>query len=377
VADVGVAVVGAGVVGLAVAARLAPGAGELVLVERRERHGQETSSRNSEVIHAGLYYPPGSLKARLCVEGNRRLYELCARAGIAHRRTGKIVTAAEPRELDRLEPLAAQAAAAGAPVERLSGAQVRALEPAVRSAGGLLSRTSGIVSAHELMDHLRQVALAAGTLEQTGWELVGLEPERPGGDWRLTLRRGEREQRFSAERVVNAAGLEADRVAERAGIDAGAAGYRQHWARGCYFALVPRRAGIVSRLVYPVPEPESLGVHALIGLDGRVRFGPDIEYLAERSLDYRVDPERRHAFAAAVRRWLPGVADADLSPDIAGIRAKRQGPGEPFRDFVIAEESERGLAGLVDLIGIDSPGLTAAVAIAERVAGLLGLAAPA
>jgi L-2-hydroxyglutarate oxidase LhgO len=257
----------------------------------------------------------------------------------------------------------------------LTGAQVRALEPRVRSAGGLLSPTSGIVSAHELMDHLRRVALSSGALERTRSEVVGLEPERAGGDWRLTVHRGGQEERFTAERAVNAAGLESDRVAALAGIDVDAEGYRLHWARGSYFALAPQRARLVSRLVYPVPGHDSLGVHAVIGIDGRVRFGPDIEYLGERRLDHRVKPERRAAFGAAVRHWLPDVADADLSPDIAGIRPKLQGPGEAFRDFVVAEESGRGLPGLVDTIGIDSPGLTAALAIAERVARLLGVAA--
>jgi L-2-hydroxyglutarate oxidase LhgO len=222
------------------------------------------------------------------------------------------------------------------------------------------------------MDHLRTRALAAGAVERTRSQVVALTPERPGGDWRVTTRRGGAEESFTAERVVNAAGLEADRVAALAGIDVDAAGYRQHWARGCYFALAPRRGGIVSRLVYPVPLPESLGVHAVLGVDGRIRFGPDIEYLPERRRDYRVDPARRAAFGAAIRRWLPGVTDEDLTPDIAGIRPKRQALGAPFGDFVIAEESDRGLPGLVSLVGIDSPGLTAALAIAERVAGLLG-----
>jgi len=174
-----------------------------------------------------------------------------------------------------------------------------------------------------------------------------------------------------SERVVNAAGLEADTVAAAAGIDPDAAGYRQHWWKGSYFAVSGPRAGLLSRLVYPVPTPVSLGVHAVLGLDGRVRFGPDAEPLPSRVADYSVDERKRAAFGEAVRRLVPAIADEDLSADLAGIRARRQAPGEGFRDFVIAEESARGLPGLVTLVGIDSPGLTSALAIAEEVDTLL------
>jgi len=368
-ADTGVAVIGAGVVGLAVAARLAPST-EVVILERRARHGQETSSRNSEVIHGGMYYPTGSLKARLCVDGNRRLYELCARHHVPHARVGKIITAMNADELPRLDELLRLGHANGVEMSRLTGEEARALEPHVPSVGALLSPNTGIVSAHALMDCLLHLAREAGALLQPRAEVVGLA--REGAEWRLTVREGDEEGSLTAERVVNAAGLEADTIAGLAGIDLDAAGYRQHFWKGSYFSVRSSKAHIVSRLVYPVPGHVSLGVHAVVGLEGRLRFGPDAEYLPDRVLDYKVDESKRAAFAASVRRLVPEIEDDDLEPDMAGIRPKLQGPGQGVRDFVIAEESGRGLPGLVSLIGIDSPGLTSALSIAEEVASFLG-----
>jgi L-2-hydroxyglutarate oxidase LhgO len=369
-ADAGVTVVGAGVVGLAVAARLAPHHPDLVLLERRDRHGTETSSRNSEVIHGGMYYPTGSLKARLCVEGNRLLYDFCARHEVPHRRIGKLIVAMDEHELPVLEELLARGHANGVEMRFIDGAQARALEPQVPSVGALLSPNTGIVSAHGLMDALLHLARQAGTIVQARSELVAIE--RRGADYQLAVRTGGVLESFTSERVVNAAGLESDRVAALAGVDVDAAGYRLFLCKGSYFSVVPAKAGIVSHLVYPVPGHVSLGVHAVIGIDGRLRFGPDADYLGEdRCLDYAVDEGKRAAFGEAVRRLVPALADEDLEPDTAGIRAKLQGPGQGFRDFVIAEESARGLPGLVNLVGIDSPGLTSCLAIADLVASLL------
>jgi L-2-hydroxyglutarate oxidase LhgO len=368
-ADAGLTVVGAGVVGLAVAARLAPRHPGLVLLERRDKPGTETSSRNSEVVHAGMYYPTGSLKARLCVDGNRRIRELADRHGVPFRAIGKIIVAGVPDELPALQDLLARGRANGVELTMLSAEESRALEPNVRAAGALLSPRTGIVSAHGLMDYFLGVTRSADVIVQAHTGLVAVE--RRTADYRLTVRTGEEVETFTSERVVNAAGLEADTVAALAGIDVDAAGYRLHYCKGTYFSIVAARSRLVSRLVYPLPGVVSLGTHAVLGLDGRLRFGPDVEYLADRRLDYAVDPGRRAAFGEAIRRMMPDVRDEELEPDIAGIRPKLQGPGDPFRDFVIAEESARGLPGFVDLIGIDSPGLTAAPAIAERVAELL------
>jgi len=368
-ADVRVTVIGAGVVGLAIAAELSRTHRPLLLLERHPRHGQETSSRNSEVIHAGIYYDPGSLKARLCVEGRELLYALCERHGIPHRRIGKIITAAVPEEAAALEALLARGKENGVPLAMLTGDAVRMMEPRVRSAAGLFSPSTGIVSAHGLMDCFHHSALQNGAIFQPRCEAVAVERSADG--YTVTVREGAAESAITSETVVNAAGLDADTVAATAGIDPDRTGYRQHWAKGNYFALPASMKGLVSRLVYPVPHGESLGVHVVVGLDGRVKFGPDVEYLAERKRDFAVDEGRRHAFGEAARHILPEVRDDDLSPDMAGIRPKLQARGEPARDFVICEESDRGLPGFVNLIGIDSPGLTASPAIARRVARLL------
>jgi L-2-hydroxyglutarate oxidase LhgO len=365
-----VVVIGAGVVGLAVAARLAPRHPDLVILERNPRHGHETSSRNSEVIHGGMYYPTGSLKARLCVKGNERLYAFCEAHDVPHRRTGKLIVAVAEDEKPALERLLALGLANGVEMRPLSAAESHELEPNVRSVGALLSPNTGIVNAHALMDALLHQAREAGAVLQPRAEVVELEPTDDG--YRLAVRSGDAVEAFTAERVVNAAGLDADRVAGLAGIDVDAAGYRQHPCKGSYFSVAAGKAGLVRHLVYPLPGHVSLGVHAVIGLEGRLRFGPDAEYLPDRVQDYRVDESKRAAFGEAIRRLVPAIRDEDIDPDMSGIRPKLQGPGQGFRDFVIAEESGRGLPGLVDLVGIDSPGLTSALAIAEEVERLLG-----
>jgi len=368
-ADTPLTVVGGGVVGLAVAARLAARYPELVVLERRERHGMETSSRNSEVVHGGMYYPTGSAKARLCVRGRELLYESCERLGIPFRRTGKLIVAASAAEVPEVERIHAVGCANGVPLELVTGTQCRALEPAVPAVAGILSPETGIVSAHGLMDAFLAEARRDGAILQSRAELVGVE--RRDRDYRLVVRTPDGVEELTSERVVNAAGLESDTVAALAGIDVSAAGYRLHWWKGSYFSVTGRKARLVSRLVYPVPTHVSLGVHAVLGLDGRLRFGPDAEHLPERRMDVAVDETKRAAFAAAVSRLVPAIGEEDLAPDIAGIRPKLQGPGEGFRDFVVAEESARSLPGLVSLVGIDSPGLTSAAAIAEEVDRLL------
>jgi L-2-hydroxyglutarate oxidase LhgO len=220
------------------------------------------------------------------------------------------------------------------------------------------------------MDALLHVAVAHGALLHARAEVVGLE--RAGNEWRLRTEGAAGEEWLTAERVVNAAGLDGDVLAARAGIDVDAAGYRLHYCKGSYFSVPPAKWGMVGRLVYPVPDPVSLGVHAVVGLDGGLRFGPDAEYLPDRACRYDVDASRRPAFAAAVRRLVPALTEDDLLPDTSGIRARLQGPGQGFRDFVVVEEGARGFPGLVNLVGIDSPGLTAALAIAAEVEGLIG-----
>jgi L-2-hydroxyglutarate oxidase LhgO len=368
-ADAAVTIIGGGVVGLAIAAEVSASYSPLYIVERNPRYGQETSSRNSEVVHAGIYYAHDSLKTRLCIEGNRALYRLCEKHDIPFRRTTKIITATADSEVQALERLYNHGKSNGVELHLLTAHQAHVLEPNIASVGGILSPSTGIISAHGLMDYFYHSAKGHGAELQTHCEVVGIEKRT--ADYLLTIREGEQISTFSSEWVINAAGLESDTIASLAGIDVDAAGYRLHHCKGSYFALPHAPNSIVSRLVYPVPPRESLGVHAVIDLGGRVKFGPDVEYLTHRRLDYTVDESKRAAFAESVRRIVPGIRDEDLTPDMSGIRAKLQAKGEAPRDFVIRHEKDRGLSGLVNIIGIDSPGLTASPAIARYVYRLM------
>lgn len=371
--DVETVVLGAGVVGLAVAAELSSRGGTVLVVERNTKLGQETSSHNSEVLHAGLYYPTGSLKARLCLEGNERIQALSRERGIPVQMLGKIVVAG-PDEIAALDALMARAAANGVVgLRRVSGRELRLLEPSVVAAEAMLSSNTGILDSDALMQYFLVTAEDAGAEFVYRTEVVGLSPIQ--GGYRVDTR-GPDGELFSIEaaRVVNAAGLYADRVAAMAGIDIDQAGYRLHFCRGDYFSTRPRCWRLVSRLVYPVPGAHAagLGIHVTLDMGGRMRLGPDTTYLEPgKPPEYAVNPTSKARFAAAVRRYLPAIEEDDLEPEFAGTRPKLQGPGDPARDFIIAEETQRGLPGLVNLVGIESPGLTASPAIAREVARLL------
>jgi L-2-hydroxyglutarate oxidase LhgO len=364
-----VAVVGAGVVGLAAAAALARAGRFVVVLERHDGIAREITSRNSQVVHAGLYYPAGSRKAVLCVEGRELLYARCAEQGIAHRRLGKLVVATNEDEVAMLERIRVLGTGNGAPgLELVDAAEVRHLEPAVRAVAALCSPASGIVDAHAFALSFAAEAEAHGAIIALEAELVGLEPL--GERHRLAVRRrGGDLETLVCDAVVNAAGLGAERVAQLAGIDTRARGWRIYPCKGDYFALAPGAPLRFSRLVYPVPAGAGLGIHVTLDLGGRIRFGPDAEYVDAQT--YQVDARKADRFADAVRRYVPSLEATWLSPDQAGLRPKLSGPGEGFRDFVIEEESARGLPGLVNLIGIESPGLTAAPAIARQVCQLL------
>lgn len=364
-------VIGAGVVGLAVARRLA-GAGQSVLVvERHERAIQETSSRNSQVLHAGLYYPPDSLKARLCVRGNASLAAYCDAKGVPFSRVGKLIVATEAAEEAELDRLLAQGLANGVPgLTRLDGARVAQLEPQVRAVSALFSASTGALDVHALAAALEAEAKDAGATFAFRHRVA--RSARDGAEYRLELEVPEGGTLpLHAARVVNSAGLDADAVAAALGIDVDAAGYRLHWAKGRYARA--RLPAPVRHHVYPVPAKHlaGLGVHLTVGLEGDVRLGPDVQFLAERRQNYTVDEAMLPAFHAAARRYLPALERSQLSVDQAGIRPKLSGPGEPFRDFVVAEEAARGLPGVVSLLGIESPGLTCCLELADEVARLV------
>jgi len=369
--DFEVAVIGAGVVGLAVAAELAGSGRDVCVIERHAAIGQETSSRNSEVIHSGIYYPPGSLKARLCVEGKRLLYDFCAVRVLPHRRTGKLVVAAEEREVRDLEALAANGRRNEVDdLAILTQAELAVMEPRVRGVAALWSPSTGIISAHDLMRDLAGRAREKDAAFLFNAEVVGLEPA--AGGWRVAVREGGALQNMRARHVVNSAGLRSDAVAGLAGVDVDEAGYRLRFNKGEYFRLRRRPETTVEHLIYPVPYDEGgwLGVHITVDLQGEVKLGPSAFDVDD--LDYSVDPVHAREFHAAGRRYLPGLQLEDLQADMAGIRPKLGPRGdEEFRDFIIREESDRGLAGLINLVGIESPGLTAALAIAVYVRSLL------
>lgn len=368
-ADFHITIIGAGVVGLAVAARLSEKHQNIVILEKNKKYGMETSSRNSEVIHAGIYYTPGFLKARLCVEGRDELYSLCKKHGVGHKNLTKLITATNGREMEILEATFKNGIANGAPLEMLTREQTLKLEPNINTVGAIYSPATGIISAHELMDCYYQLAVNNGVTVQQQCEVVGIE--KKNGEYALTVSEGGQDSTFTSEIVINSAGLYSDRVAGMVGIDIDKAGYRMVFAKGSYFSVASAKARLISRLVYPVPAKETQGVHVVIDMGGRLKMGPDIEYMPSLVTDYSVAESKRKVFAESVRRILPWIADEDLVPDMSGIRPKLQRNGEPEKDWVIVNEKERGLEGFINLIGIESPALTASAAIAGYVERLL------
>jgi L-2-hydroxyglutarate oxidase LhgO len=355
-------VIGAGVVGLACARALALAGREVIVLEEADAIGTETSSRNSEVIHAGIYYPPGSAKAALCVEGKALLYRYCEERGIGHRRCGKLIVATGQEQLAALHKIQAQAQANGVhDLRLLTAEEAKAMEPQLRCVAALHSPSTGIIDSHGLMlaylgeaeDHGAMRALqspvTSGEIEANGivLDVGGAEP-----------------MRIIARTVINSAGLMAQQFATAL------RGFPQHkvphcyYAKGNYYSLSSRSP--FTHLIYPVPEAAGLGVHLTLDLAGQARFGPDVEWIAE--IDYDVDLRRADGFYRAIRDYWPGLKDGQLAPGYAGVRPKLSGPGEPASDFLIQGPDEHGVAGLVNLFGIESPGLTASLALANLVA---------
>lgn len=354
-------VVGAGVVGLAIARALAQDGRQVLVLERNERHGMETSSRNSEVIHAGIYYPQGSLKAKFCVRGRELLYEYCTARGIPHRRCGKLIVATAADQQPALLDLQQAARANGvSDLQLLDAGQAGRLEPAVRCTGALLSPSTGIVDVHALM-----LALL-GDAESTGAQLVlrtQVEHLRPVDGGVEVQCRGDAQPVVRARWLINAAGLQAAEVAR--GIEGFPASHCPYlyYAKGSYFSLAGRAP--FARLIYPLPEPGALGVHLTLDLAGQARFGPDIEWI--EAPDYAVDPRRLDTFIPRIRAFWPEVPVERLSPAYAGVRPKLSAPRGATTDFRIEGPAHHGVAGIINLFGIESPGLTSSLAIAEHV----------
>ncbi|HEX2545030.1 MAG TPA: NAD(P)/FAD-dependent oxidoreductase [Ramlibacter sp.] len=367
---VGAVVVGAGAVGLAVARALAQAGRETIVIESQAGIGQGVSSRNSEVIHAGLYYTPGSLKARLCVRGKELLYALCASHGVEHRRCGKLTVAHDDAEVRALRGLQDRAAANGVPVEFLEGDQARALEPALQCIAALLSPSTGIVDSHGFMLALQGDLEREGGMVALATTAVGATlSNTPGQPHVLRFADG---SELACDVLVNAGSLHAPGLARKfEGLDAQFIP-REWFAKGNYYALSGRAP--FTHLVYPAPGDAHLGTHLTLDLGGQAKFGPDIEWLdvqTPEEIDYRVDPARADGFYAEVRRYWPGLPDGALAPSYSGVRPKIHGPQEKAPDFRIDGPALHGVPGLLNLFGVESPGLTSALAIGEYAVALL------
>lgn len=361
-------IAGAGVIGLAVARSLAARGLDTLILEAADAIGTETSSRNSEVIHAGIYYLEGSLKARLCVAGRDMLYRYATERSIPHRRSGKLIVATDEAQEPVLATIHANAIACGVGDLRfLSAAEAQALEPALHCTKALLSPSTGIIESHALMLALLGDAEDSGAMPSLNTRIVSGRIEAHRIVLQTVNTASGDNFEIATSRLVNAAGLGAVALAgSLEGID------RQllptlRYAKGNYFSVAGRAP--FSRLVYPVPEPGGLGVHLTLDLGGAARFGPDVEWTD--ALDYRVDPARGERFYAAIRKYWPELADGSLQPAYSGIRPKLSGPGEASSDFVIQDAAAHGIQGLVNLFGIESPGLTSSLAVAEHVARIL------
>lgn len=354
-------VIGAGLIGLAVARALALAGREVLVLEAEAAIGTGTSSRNSEVIHAGIYYPQGSLKARLCVAGRAALYRFCDRHAVPYRRCGKLIVATDESQLGALAALQAQAVANGVDdLQQLDARGLLALEPQLNAVAGLLSPGTGILDSHALMLALQGSAQSEGALLALNAPVLGIEPR--GGGLRIEVG-GRDPLMLLARQVVNCAGHGAPVIAARTAGLAAPWVPRRHFAKGSYFSL--SGPAPFQRLVYPLPEPGGLGVHLTLDLGGQARFGPDVQWVDE--LDYRLDAQRVAGFYEAIRRYWPGLPDDALQPAYCGVRPKISGPGEAAADFRVDGPRQHGIAGLVNLFGIESPGLTACLAIAEQV----------
>jgi L-2-hydroxyglutarate oxidase LhgO len=358
-----IVIIGAGVIGLAVAAEVAKPGLNVYILEKDQAHGGGISSRNSEVIHGGMYYPEGSLKATLCVTGRHLLYEIAAKYSLPHRKTGKLIIATtndETEEIERLHENAKNNSMSS--TELITARRVAQLEPNIRARAALYSPQTGIISAHALMNHFLLQAQEKGAVLVNHTKVVRIDEENQGYKI-LTQSTGGEAFEFSCAAVVNAAGLESDTIAKMAG-----GNYLLHYCKGDYCSISGVKRGIVRRLIYPVPEKDQtgLGIHLTIDLDGRLKLGPDATYIP-REENYQVTAEKASLFYRSAGKFLPFLQEENVSPDMAGIRPKLQGPEGTFRDFVIKED----LPGFINLVGIESPGLTASPAIARLVKKML------
>jgi L-2-hydroxyglutarate oxidase LhgO len=369
--DAQITIIGAGVVGLAIAETVSKEFSDVFLIEKHPTFGQETSSRNSEVIHAGIYYPKGSLKSRLCVEGKKLLYDYCKKNDIPCKNCGKLIVATSENEISIIEGIQKTAFNNGVDdLKIIDKSKIAELEPSVYALKAIYSPSTGIVDTHSLMKRYETNTINNGGQIVYGSEVTGIRNIENG--YEITLLDSDKNiYRFTSHIVINSGGLTSDIISEMAGLSDEK--LKIVFCKGEYFRLNPPKNRLLSRLVYPVPvhNLEGIGIHVTIDMDGGVKLGPDVTYLESNTYDYKVTPSKQEAFYKSARKFLPFLEFDDLSPEMAGIRPKIQKPGEPVKDFYIKEESERGCPGFINLIGIESPGLTSSLAIAKYVRKLI------
>jgi len=369
--DADITIIGAGVIGLAIAQKISENHRNVFLVERHPTFGQETSSRNSEVIHAGIYYTLNSLKAKFCIEGNKLLYDYCEKYNIPFKNCGKLIVATSNEEIPVIEGIRQRAIENGVKdLVMLDPEQISRLEPEIFAVKALFSPSTGIVDSHSLMKQYETNTINNGGQIVYGNEVSGIKKIKEG--YIITIPdAGNTSYSFTSRIVINSAGLASDKVAEMVGISDD--NLKIFFCKGEYFRINPPKNRLINRLVYPVPHPnmEGIGVHVTIDMGGGVKLGPDVKYLASNIYDYRSTASKQKDFFSSAKKFLPFLEFDDISPDMTGIRPKIQKEGDPPRDFYISEESNRGFPGFINLIGMESPGLTASLAIAKYVNSLI------
>jgi L-2-hydroxyglutarate oxidase LhgO len=369
--DAGITVIGAGVVGLAIAEKVSEKHSNVFLIEKHPSFGQETSSRNSEVIHAGIYYTKDSLKALLCVEGKKLLYDYCKKYDIPYNNCGKLIVATSEEEIPVIEGIRQTALKNGVDdLVLLEKEQIAEMEPNIFALKALFSPSTGIVDSHSLMKQYETNTINNNGQIVYGSEVTGIKRLKKG--YEITLRDSDsKKYSFTSGIVINSAGLTSDKVSEMVGIDDD--NLKIHFCKGEYFRINPPKNRLITRLIYPVPHEnlEGIGIHVTIDMGGGVKLGPDVKYLESNVYDYKLTASRQEDFYKSAKKFLPFLEYDDIAPEMAGIRPKIQRPGEPLRDFYIMEESRRGYPGFINLIGMESPGLTSSIAIGKYVNNLI------
>jgi len=369
--DADITIIGAGVVGLAIAEKVSEEHKNVFLIEKHISFGQETSSRNSEVIHAGIYYTKDSLKSRLCVEGKWMLYDYCKKYNVPYNNCGKLIVATSENEISVIEGIRQTAIKNGVnDLSFIGREEIAGLEPNIFALKALYSPSTGIVDSHSLMKQYETNALNNGCQVVYGSEVTGIIKIK--GGYKITLLDADKQNySFTTEIIINSAGLTSDKISEMVGITD--ENLKILFCKGEYFRINPPKNRLIKRLIYPVPHHnmEGIGIHVTIDMGGRVKLGPDVKYLESNIYDYKLTASKQEAFYLSAKKFLPFLEFEDLAPEMAGIRPKIQKPGEPLRDFYIMEESKRGFPGFINLIGMESPGLTSSIAIAKYVEKLI------